>query len=252
MATGNVLARVEGSKMIMSWDVYGEPHVLSVQIAMDPDFTTFLNTFLVPPHVKGVTLDVGGGSWYFRVGCFIGRKEYGAIEYGAIYGPAIVAVEKPPQKLSSPSFAILHYKSIMEGVRFYTDRTTPTYAILESCPSSKFKASDTTSKYCLDFGRGYFDCLGLDPHSTHSVRIACWEGSVSEFPTDRVARLEQFRAAHNLKPTSAPKREISSLGTSAAAGNAMLRESRERPVMKFASHTAYMRYKASKTEAERS
>jgi len=252
MATGNVLARVDDSKIVITWDVFGEPRALSVQIAMDPDFTSFLNTFLVPPQVKGVTLDVGGGHWYFRVGCFNGKKEYGVIEYSAIYGPAVVPVEKPPQKLSPPSFAILHYKPILEGVRFYTDRTTPCYAIMESCPSNKFNASDTTSTYSLDFGRGYFDCLGLNSRTTHSVRIACWEGNVSEFPTDRVARLEQFRAAHYVKPTASVRRDISSLGTAAAAGAALLRESREKPVMKFASHTAYMRYIASKTEAERS
>ena len=112
-------------------------------------------------------------------------------------------------------------------------------------------ASETTSRYVYDVGHGYFDALGLDPLHSYSVRISSWEGGGSEFPTG-IVRLEQYRATHGLKPNPVPRKAVGSEHTALKAAAAILQEARERPVMKFSSHTDYLKYLASKAEAERS
>jgi hypothetical protein len=237
--------------MNMTWDLEGDDiQAVCIQIAADPEFTSFLNVFVLP-KVTGAILDPGLGYWYFRVGCFVGKKTEGKVVYSAIYGPAFVPSPKPPQRLSPPSFAILHARKVVGGARFHTDRSHPSYAVIEYCKHSKFNASDTTTKYVYDVGHGYFDILGLDPLYSYSIRISSWEGDHTIFPTN-ITRLEQFRATHNLKPNPVPKRDSGSRVATHAAAAAILQEARERPVMKFSSHTDYLKYLANKAEAERS
>ncbi len=237
--------------MTLTWELVGDDiHAVAIQIAYDPDFTSHLNTFVLPP-VTRVTLDPGCGYWYFRVGCLVGKKADGKIAYGATYGPAFLPSEKPPQRPVPPSFAILHVRKIVGGARFHIDRTMPSYIVFEYSKESRFVASETTSRYFYDVGHGYVDVLGLDPLHTYSIRVCSWTGDTSVFPTG-VARLEQFRATHSMRPNPAPRRIAGSEYAASKAAAAILQEARERPVMKFSSHGDYLKYLASKAEAERS
>jgi hypothetical protein len=251
MATGNVLARIEGSALVMTWDLFDTVHAVAVQVAMDPEFTKFLNTFIIPP-VTGATFDVGGGHWYFRVGAFVGTKTEGKIQYGAIYGPAVIPHAKPPQKMADPALKVLHTRPILEGVRFHVDRVMPTYTVLEYSKNSKFNASETTSLYLHDVGHGHFDIQGLDSAHTYSARLTTWDGDLSDFPKDRIARFTKYQAVHNVHPSKPGKKADASLRTATVSAAPLLHEARHKVSMKFASHSDYLRYLAAKTEAERS
>lgn len=49
MAALNVRTCVEGSKMNITWDLEGDDiQAVCIQIAADPEFTSFLNMFVLP------------------------------------------------------------------------------------------------------------------------------------------------------------------------------------------------------------
>jgi hypothetical protein len=249
MAMQNVLARIEHSGLHFTWEIMGEPVALSIQIATNIDMTQGIRTFVIPP-VSGLILDVGAGVWFFRVGAWHGTQKNGKIVWTGVYGPAVVETTKLPVSNRPPTLPIIHSKPIVHGVRIHLGTTEKLYAVLEYSKDSKFTASQTTTLYAYDWGRGNFDISDLDPEHTYNVRIATFIKERDQLPIDSVKQLESFQALYSKKPTRAAKPVDSTARSSARAADTILREMREKPNARFNSHADYLRYMAAKTRSE--
>lgn len=249
MAVQNVNASVNGIIAQISWEIVGNPLAISVQFASDAEFTKNIKTFVIPTG-PGAWLDIGNGSWFFRIGSWFGKPDYGVITWTPTYGPIAIISQKMPIKLKSPTLSVLHASSIVEGIRIHTGINTRMYAIIEYSMDSRFPSGATKTLYALDWGRGYFDIHDLEALTKYSVRIATFIGSRSELPSDSIIMIEPYQAFHGKIPMKAAKPLISSTQTSSKADDAILREIENTPNPRFSSHADYMRYITAKTRAE--
>jgi hypothetical protein len=64
----DVRAAINDGKLELRWTTTCEVQALSVQVAMDADFTTHLRNFVIPSTASFITLDLGGGAWFVRIG----------------------------------------------------------------------------------------------------------------------------------------------------------------------------------------
>jgi hypothetical protein len=249
MAVQNVSARTDGGLLDMMWEVLAEPVALSIQMATDNEFTSIVRTFVIPT-ASGATLDIGNGTWFFRIGAWMGSKTAGKITWTSPYGPATIATRKAPVNLKPCTLPLLHVQSIQNGIRLHTGLHEKAYLLVDYCKNSKFPASQSTSLYMFDWGRGYFDVDGLDFLHKYSIRFASFAGSADRapvrhlLPTETVAQLEAPRAIHNAAPGRPARPVDNGLKAVAAADDPILREAQQKPFMRFASHADYLRYTA--------
>ena len=248
MAAQNVLVRVDSGALDFSWDVLGEPVAISVQIATDNEFTTNARTFVIPP-MSGVRLDVGNGVWFFRIGSWLGTTTQGKITWTPVYGPAILPVRKTAVKAKVPTLPLIHAQGIAEGVRLHTGVHDKSYAIIEYSVNARFPGSKTSSVYMFDWGRGYFDCMGLDPLKTYSVRLSTFSKDRDKLPDESIVQLEAFSAAHGKRPIPASKPMDNTMKAIATGDDPILREALGKPFLRFASHAEYLRFTAAKARS---
>lgn len=248
-APQNITARVEHTMLYFHWEILGEPVAMCIQVAYDVEFTKNVRTFFIPT-TSGLGLDMGAGAWYFRVGSLIGTKHNGKIVWSPIHGPAIITVSKLPVVAKTSTIPILHSRPIVQGIRIHIGVIEHLYAILEYSKDNKFPASQTSSLYSFDFGRGYFDITDLDPTHTYNARIATFTQNRGQLPTDSIVQLENFQAVYGKKPTRVAKPLDSTNRSESRAGETILREMREKPHARFASHADYVRYIATKAKYE--
>ena len=282
MAAQNVLARIDGSSLHFSWDLVNECRAISIQVAHDVDFSRQVNHFVVPV-VPGATLELGRGSWYFRIGTWIGKTEVGKIVWSPVYGPANLvtpraSIAPPPNPLT-----IVHHHAIVDGVRVHTGDTDVRYGVFEAAVDRRFPMGSTKWSYMRNPGHGYFDVTGLNTVETWNVRAsvmgpmlpavphraaradvddesaAAGAGAgvvaVPSFPrapappTKSVEHLCSGKVIAGICPMRPRRHADSTLGTGAQAGSVMLREMQERGTVRFPSHAAYVRYLHAKTTA---
>lgn len=251
MAVQNVVANTKNGVLELMWELLAEPLVLSIQIATDIEFTTTVRTFVIPT-ASGATLDIGNGTWFFRVGAWMGTKTAGKIMWTTPYGPAVIASRKSAVNLKPCTLPLIHVQSIENGIRLHTGLPEKLYAILEYCKESSFPASKTTTIYAYDWGRGYFDIENLDFLHEYSVRFCSFAGAPGAIgtpvrhvlPTETVMQLEAPRAIHRKRPGRPAKPVDNTLKAVSAADDPILREAQQKPFMRFASHADYLRYTA--------
>jgi len=170
----------------------------------------------------------------------------GKVDWMPMTRPIFIQTTKEAQLLQKPPMAVIHTQPITDGVRFHTNLTTPSYTIIEYGQDSKFQAISTKTRYFTDPSRGYFDCEGLDPQHTYSIRVAIPE-KPSTLPKDTVHILSEWIVFHGkraLKPTKPHNTEDRSQIKRDAV---LLREANEsNKPMRFASHSDYTKYLAAK------
>lgn len=232
--------------LVLSWRVMVECKNLSVQIAKDSEFQNTVRTFVMP-NVKSVNLDVGNGDWYIRIGAWIGTEKRGSVSWSGIYGPIPNPSMKAIIPLRKSKFGILHTQSIGGGLRLHTGYINPSYSVMEFSKDSKFPASATQTRYAYDFANGYFDCDGLQPEDTYSVRIATLQGEVDKLPTDSIISLGEWTTVHQKRSKPETKPHDLKDQTLRAADAVMLREAKEKQVLRFATSSDYTAYLAAKT-----
>ena len=247
----NVVARIGGGTLDMTWEVLGSPLALSIQIAQDVEFRNSMRHYVLPV-VSGVNLDVGGGSWFFRLGSWHGNTTEGKIAWTSTFGPAVLPVRRLVQQPKPSSLPILHTQPIVDGVRIHTGVMAKVYTVLEYNKNRGFPASSSTYMYMHDWGRGYFDLKGLDHLHAYSVRIMSFSGDKSALPTDTVQLLEIPAAVHGIKPIKFTPQldKNNALRITAKGDEPVLREALEKPFLRFASHADYVRFNAAKARAE--
>jgi hypothetical protein len=276
MAAQNVLARIDGSFLHFTWDLVNECNAISIQVAHDVDMTRQVNHFVVPV-VPSVTLELGRGAWYFRVGTWIGKKEVGKIVWTPVYGPATLVTPKPTIAAppSTRGLSIVHHHPVVEGVRIHTGTIHIAYGVFEAAVDRRFPVGSTKWSYLRNPGHGYFDVTGLNTTEVWNVRgsvlstpslpsvptAPSTEGAAAggigvpsfprppEPPTKAIEHLPAGRVVAGIRPLRPRRHEDATLATGAAAGAVLMREMQERGAVKFPSHAVYIRYLNAKTAA---
>jgi hypothetical protein len=239
----------EQGYLVLKWLLMTECKNLSIQIAKDSEFTQEIRTFITPA-IQGINLDVGHGDWYIRFGAWIGTEKRGTVEWSGVYGPIGNPSMKAPPPVRPSKFGILHTQSIHGGIRLHTGFINPAYAVMEFSKNSKFPASATTTKYAYDFANGFFDCDGLRPEDTYSVRIATFLQDIDKLPVDSVMPLAAWTVVHQRKAKVEQRPHDLKDHTLAAADAVLLREAKEKQVVRFKSSSDYTAFLAAKTRSQ--
>jgi len=254
MAVQSLGASFFEGKLALSWDVMTETKSLLVNVAKDAEFTNSSRQFLIPPSTSSLHLDCGMGTWYVRIGALIGDDSAGMVDWSGIQGPVVVVSTKGNPDEPPCSLSLLHTQAIQEGVRLHTGSMIQMYALLEYSREPTFPSSATKTKYMLDWGRGYYDCLGLDPLHTYSIRIRTWGTNTKDasegttFAVKEVKPLSKAVVANGKQSLKMGKPTSGGDLSATRAGNRVVVEARERGGMRFEKHSDYVKYLAAKAK----
>jgi hypothetical protein len=251
MAISGIEALIIGSKLQFKWELYlPDAKLISIQLATDVNFTKNYNHFVIPTKALSTILEVGAGAWYFRFGVWSGKDHTGDVSWTPTHGPATVVSSKPTLSSAAPSVEIVHSFPIPGGIHFNSNIVTKSIICVEVCKNGAgFEANNTTMRYYLDWGSGGFDVRGLDPANTYALRVSRFPESYSEFPTSQLYHMPSGAVIGVKRPLRIPRHGDGDRMAAARGGEAILREAAERPVMKFPSQAAYLRYLATKTSS---
>ena len=234
--------------LTVMWETMVEAHAISVCVARDSNFTDTLRHFVVPV-VNSVSLDVGQGTWYIRVGAWVGDTMNGVIEWSDIYGPFTAMTTKRIVPMGTNVLPIIHKQAIQHGIRIHTGVMAPYYALFEVSDNPNFPASSTRFRYMFDPSRGYVDGMGLLYPNTYSIRFSTFGPVNTVFPKDSVQVvgagrvLHRVQCARHIRPTDSTAKSIGS------SDKALLIEAKERGPPRFTSHSDYLRFQAAKAKA---
>ena len=211
--------------LAIRWTVYADVHALSICVAYDSEFTENVRHFVVP-KVSSISLDVGHGAWYIRIGAWSGEPTHGSIEWSTIYGPVNIDSPRLAEIPFNPKeLPILHTQSILQGVRIHLGLQVPNYILIAMSEAADFPASATQYRYTVR--KDYVDWEGLLYPNTYALRMYRLG---TELPTDAVVQLDQGRTLSGIQ-CSRP-----------------LRHGDGKEFVRFASYYEYMRYKDAKAK----
>lgn len=239
-------AMTSDCKLSIRWTVYAEVHALSVCVAYNSDFTDTCRHFVIP-NVSSITLDVGTGKWYVRIGAWLGEPTHGTIEWSAIYGPCPVASPRPilPEiPFNAKELPILHKQSILAGVRIHTGLPVPNF-ILISMSESNSGPSTPSTKYRYAQRKEYIDWEGLLYPNLYSVRVYLIG---PELPKDRILQLNQGRTFHGLQCARPLQHGEAGSKTASRYESVLIRDNEAKDNVRFTSYDEYMRYKIAKAK----
>jgi hypothetical protein len=252
----NVNVGEDGARFRLSWVGPVHAHGYLVSAARDSEFTVDRRCFYIPPvGASGVSLDMGGGAWFFRVATIAG----GRIRWCNTYGPYVnsAAHGRPAPPAGTNDFTLLHTRSIKDGLRAHVDYARSAYImIIEAAristaggtsASASMRASDTVWTYAEDtVHRGSVDVLNLEHPHNYAVRCTLLDGAV--FPSDRIVPL-----GPGLRFQGTPDRPIrhadNTLQSLHRGDVAVLRRAENEPNISFSSHADYLRYQAARARA---
>ena len=90
--------------------------------------------------------------------------------------------------------------------------------------------------------------MGLDFHNTYSVRMRTWSPDGTKMPEEDVRTLSKPVTVHGKKPARETRMIASGDLSTSRVEEVLLREARERPNMRFASHADYLKFVAAKAK----
>jgi hypothetical protein len=256
MIPNNVIIRSTGVTFYLSWTGPINAVGYLVLAGRDTECVVDRRCFFVPSMgAEGMSLDMGGGIWFFRIASILAGDGRGSIKWSNIHGPCVnaAAVTKAAPPLESEPFSILHTRPIQGGLRAYVNYDGAGYImIMEASRTSSLPNSDTEWSYQIDsVRRGSVEISGLVHPHTYYCRgsllllpsLSSLEGTV--FPTDRIIPLGSG-VRFNATPEK-PIRPIDVGAQSAHRGDvAVLRQTENVANIRFSSHADYLRYQAAR------
>lgn len=225
------------STLNLTWKVYEEGlKAISIQISKDSEFTNNSRHFVIPPTASSISLDLGQGLFFYRLGAW---TPSGQIDWSPIYGPASVICSKSLPSITQSTLKVHYTQSITNGIRMYTNKIQKSVYYIEYTTDTSFKASNTYSCYNLDsLSSGHADCMNLHPSMSYTIRVY----HLDTLPTNSVVQLSSPIILQNQKayPLSKRSNTQESAGIKAAELT-LLKEASERPT-RFTSHSDYLMY----------
>lgn len=230
----------------LEWEAYGSPIALSIQVALDTEFTQGARTFVVPKDVKTCALDIGGGKWYYRVGAWIGTDVEGVIDWSGIYGPVSIVSPKGHVFLQPFPTVITSVNPALNSVIFHTGLYETYYMVVHVTTKGDFKASGLKSIYRKDWGSGSIHVPGLDPALVYSFQLQMISGEKGVLSKGTIRLLTDTYSVKN-KRSGMPVRAGSTIDqVNYAADKAILQDAVGRQKIKFGSYSDYWRFQAAK------
>ena len=218
---------------------------IQISIAKDSQFTNSTYNFLLPEESSQCIIDIGKGSWYFRIGAWIGNQNTGSVKWSGVAGPIYIDSTKEPTVPKQSSFLIKKAKPIENGCRLFTKNPNPNYFYVEVSENPDFPFSETKSYYIYDWGSGFFDVKPLLDSITYNIRYVLFPG----YPKEKFIELPKGSIIHNIKPLG-PQRFADHMTNTAQvkkrADLILLEEAKEKPNMRFATQAEYLRYMAAR------
>jgi hypothetical protein len=239
---------VEEGRLTIAWEIFAPVRAISVSVATDSEFTSNARHFVFPAEATSCGLEVGMGIWYYRCGGWLGDERNGEIQWSGIHGPVPVISKLPlvPLLPSGAKLSLLHTQSLVEGVRFHTGVMHQYYAVVEYSREEQFLASSTKSRYTFDIGLGQVECTGLSYQYTYAIRIATFTECLDTLPKESVKQIGEWKTVKG-KRSMQPSVAKSNTDKATYAGTeAILRDRKERPNMRFNSYAEYMEYLAAR------
>jgi hypothetical protein len=230
----------------LAWETYGTPIAISVQVALDTEFTHVPRTFILPKDIKSCALDVGRGKWYYRLGAWVGTDVEGVIDWSGIYGPVSIMSQKEYPPLQSFPTTLTSVTPALNAIVFHTGLYETYYMIVQYTSKEDFRASGLKSIYRKDWGSGTVHVPGLDPNLTYSfqLQMLCEEKGV--LPKTAIRLLTEPCSVKN-KRAGMPVRAGSTVDqVNYAADKAILQDAVGRQKLKFTSYSDYWRFQAAK------
>ena len=248
MEIQNVKTQAKDGKLSVTWElVVADARAITIAVGNDSEIVGKCRYFTIPPISGNVCLDVGPGSWFVRLGAWIGKPEGGKIAWSGIYGPAVISAMRVISPVQESVFRVNHTQSMHQGYRIFTGRTAPAYAIIDYGTSAKFAASKTRTQYAWDLGKGHFDCVGLDSNTTYSLRISGFTTEQAKLPDSAVKPAAAFLAFHGRRATPVRAMDGGSRALQ-AADMARLRDTTHTTYVRYASHEDYVRSRAAEAK----
>jgi hypothetical protein len=251
MIPNNVVIGFDTSRFRLSW--VGPSNAIGYLIlaARDAEGIVDRRCFFVPSKgAEGVSLDMGGSPWFFRVASILAGDGRGAIKWSNIYGPYsnAAAGTKAPPPAGVDAFSILHTRPIQNGLRAYVNYEGRGYImIMETSRKPTLPNSDTVWSYQIDsVRRGSVEISNLVHPHTYFMRGTLLE--CTEFPIDRIISLGSgvcFRGMPEkpVHPLDAGSQSIH------RSDSAVLRHTENAANVRFASHGDYIRHQAALARA---
>jgi hypothetical protein len=241
MSIQNISPLPESEKLTISWLLTMDVKCISIEVAKDSEFTESFRHFLLPSSASQVSLDLGQGFWYFRVG---GWLEKNSIDWSGIYGPITLLSTKPLVPIPKSTLRVNYTQSLTDGVRLHTNKIENGYYIIEYTTEPKFTASSKKTLFWHDsMSKGFADCMSLTPQFTYNIRITHLGESL---PMDSVRCIPEWSIVKGQKSLPSAKRaHFQEAAGIKNAELAILKEASERPA-KFISHADYTKYLAAK------
>ena len=146
MKIQHVVVSQAGEVVDFSWVYFCDAKNICVQTATDTEFTQWTRSYILPPSTE-CKLKMCRGSWFVRVGAWIGDTNGGVIEWSGTVGPFDIITKNPLITVPAIIFPSIDSQSIQKGVRIQTGYTDPSYAIIEYSREPKFLASETKMIY---------------------------------------------------------------------------------------------------------
>jgi hypothetical protein len=241
-----VKAACEQERLSLEWIIQTESPTILIQIANDLEFTKGTRLLLLPRTTR-CALTVATGVWFIRLGWFVGGEHEGRVEWTGVAGPVPVVSLRPAPKPAASVFKIEKTTPIQNGVRLTTTFREPYWCLYEMSEREQFLASETKMGYAYDWGRSYFDCLGLSESRGMFIRIRTFPAKVGSLPEHLVREMTLPRMIEG-KQTAAQPINLGTATENAAVqrGAAFVREVKEKPNFRFSSHSDYVAYLAAK------
>lgn len=230
-------------KLSLNWMIMCDSRAIAINIATDSEFTENNRLFILPP-VTACSLDTGTGSWFIRIGAFIGDDKNGTIEWSGIVGPVVIVSKKSVVPITKSKLKVFNSQPVQKGVRINTHERMPYYAIIEYSKEGAFLSSETNTQYTYDWGRGYIECVNLSYEYTYHIRVSGFSETPEKLVTDTIRQcsvvsvLSDKKAAKPLVFTSNLDHSVN------RADSILVREVRETKNRRFTSYAEYNRYVA--------
>lgn len=231
-------------KLELQWHFVGPCIAYSVQVGLDSECTQERADYVCPNTGKKCIVDVGSGSWYVRVGAWIGTETDGIVDWSAVYGPFTIKSNHSPQPLARFPIVLTGVKPALNSIKFHTGLNKSYYMIIHYTKANSFRSSHLKTIYIKDWGVGCVPITNLDPHCIYSFQLQMFSTNIDTLPKDMIQLLtEPYDVIERqaAKPTGSYSTNNHTLNV---ADKAIVNDAIGRRTMKFASHSDYIKYKA--------
>lgn len=215
-------------------------HAISVQVGQNIDMTKNMRHFVLPTKSVNCDLDVGSGTWYYRLGIWEGEIYRGRIFWSGVYGPINIPPGKPIIPEQNTRIYISRTQANFNSFCFYSDIDFPYYAVIDYTISDVINSGNSHSCYELSRNEGSVNCYNLNQNTPYLFKISFFEKNFGDLPSDSIKQLCQGV----LIPKKLPRNinEIQKNAPLFHSDRTLVRDVKDQQITKFITQGDYIKY----------